>query len=76
MDAPYLEGVPYFSRKEEAQSRAAEGAKWNRNSFADIFIRDEDTESLKFIQRVRQEITAWRARNTVCSPLENDSRSP
>ena len=69
MDAPYLEGVPYFSRKEEAQSRAAEVAKWNRNSFADIFIRDGDTESLKFIQRVRQEITAWRAHNTVCSPL-------
>ena len=76
MDAPYMEGVPYFSRKEEAQSRAAEVAKWNRNSFADIFIRDGDTESLKFIQRVRQDITAWRNRSAVSSPLYNDSRSP
>ena len=76
MDAPYMEGVPYFSRKEEARSRAAEVAKWNRNSFADIFIRDGDTESLKFIQRVRQEITAWRDRSTVSFPLYDDSRSP
>ena len=76
MDAPYLEGVPYFSREEEAQSRAAELAKWDRNSFADIFIRDGDTESLKFIQRVRQEITAWRNRSTVSSSLYNDPRSP
>ena len=75
MDAPYLEGVPYFSRQEEAQSRAAEVAKWNRNSFADIFIRDGDTQSLQFIQRVRREITAWRNRSTVSSPLYNDSRS-
>ena len=76
MEAPYLEGVPYFSRKEEAQSRAAEVAKWDRNSFPDIFIRDEDTESLNFIQRVRQEITDWRNRTTVSFPLCNDSRSP
>ena len=67
MEAPYLEGVPYFSRKEEAESRAAEVAKWDRNSFKDIFIRDGDTESLKFVQRVRGEITAWRNRTTVSS---------
>lgn len=65
MEAPFLEGVPYFSRKEEAESRAAEVAKRDRNSFVDIFIRDGDTESLQFIQRVRQEVTAWRNRSTV-----------
>lgn len=64
MEAPFLEGVPYFSREEEAASRAAEVAKRDRNSFADIFIRDEDTESLEFIQRVRQEVTDWRNRGT------------
>lgn len=69
MEAPYLEGVPYFSRREEAESRAAEVAKWDRNRFADIFIRDGDTESLRFIQRVRQEITVWRGRTTVSSRL-------
>lgn len=69
MEAPYLEGVSYFSRKEEAESRAAEVAKWDRNRFADIFIRDGDTESLRFIQRVRQEITVWRSRTTVGSRL-------
>lgn len=67
MEAPFMEGVPYFSRKEEAVSRAAEVAKLDRNRFADIFIRDDDTESLRFIQRVRQEITVWRSRTTVCS---------
>lgn len=69
MEAPFLEGVPYFSREEEAASRAAEVAKRDRNSFADIFIRDGDTESLEFIQRVRQEVTAWRNRSTVSSLL-------
>ncbi|CAF9934155.1 MAG: hypothetical protein ALECFALPRED_005870 [Alectoria fallacina] len=64
MEAPFLEGVPYFSREEEAASRAAEVAKRDRNSFVDIFIRDGDTESLEFIQRVRQEVTAWRNRVT------------
>ncbi len=69
MDAPFLEGVPYFSREEEAASRAAEIAKRDRNSFADIFIRDGDTESLEFIQRVRQDIIAWRNRSTVSALL-------
>ena len=67
MDAPFSEGVPYFSRAEEAASRAAEVAKWDRNSFADIFIRNDDIESLGFIQRVRQEVTAWQGRSTVSS---------
>lgn len=62
MEAPFLEGVPYFSREEEAASRAAEVAKRDRNNFPDIFIRDGDTESLDFIQRVRQEVTVWRNR--------------
>ena len=65
MEAPFLEGVSYFSRKEEAESRAAEVARRDRNNFADIFIRDGDTESLQFIQRVRQEVTTWRNGSTV-----------
>lgn len=68
MEAPFVEGVPYFSREEEAASRAAEVAKRDRNSLADIFIRDGDTESIDFVQRVRQEVTAWRNHDTV-SPL-------
>ena len=69
MEAPFLEGVPYFSREEEAESRAAEVAKRDRNNFADIFIRDGDIESLQFIQRVRQEVITWRNRGTVSSKL-------
>ena len=69
MEAPFFEGVPYFSREEEAASRAAEIDKRDRNNFADIFIRDGDTESLEFIQRVRREVTAWRNRSTVSSLL-------
>ena len=67
MEAPFLEGVPYLSREEEAASRAAESAKRDKSSFADIFIRDGDTESLDFIQRVRQEVTDWSYRSTVSS---------
>ncbi len=67
MEAPFFEGVPYLSRGEEAASRAAEAAKRDKNSLADIFIRRGDTESLEFVQRVRQEITAWEDCSTVSS---------
>ena len=65
MEAPFLEGVPYFSREEEATARSLAYARRDRINVADIFIDQDDVESLEFLRRVRQEIMAWRSRKTV-----------
>lgn len=60
MDAPFLEGVPYYSREEELAARNTASARRNMTGIADIDIKNDDTESLRFIQRVRSEIDAWK----------------
>lgn len=60
MDAPFLQGVPYYSREEELAARKAASARQNKTSVPDIDITKDDTESLKFIQRVRSEIDTWK----------------
>lgn len=60
MDAPFVEGVPYYSREEESAARNTASARRNMIAVADIAIKNDDTESLKFIQRVRSEIDAWK----------------
>ncbi len=64
MDAPFTEGVPYLSRDEEARARSNAIARQDKNRFEDIFIQDNDLESLQFIRRARQEIFEWRTRTT------------
>ena len=64
MEAPYLEGVPYLSREEEAMARKIESSRRDK-SFADIQIKGDDTETLDFLKRVRKEITTWKSRTTV-----------
>jgi len=65
MDAPFLEGVPYLSRDEEARARSNAIARQDRNRFKDIFIPEGDLESLQFVRTVRQEILEWQNRSTV-----------
>ncbi len=65
MDAPFLEGVPYFSREEERRARANAARSRDKNDFTGIFIKDGDTESREFIQRVRHEIQVWKSKGMV-----------
>lgn len=65
MEAPFLLGVPYLSREEEATSRSLEIARRDRNTFVDIFVQDDDIKSIEFVRRVRQEVSAWSNRKTV-----------
>lgn len=65
MEAPFLEGVAYLSREEEALARQLALARLNKSSVADIQIQSEDHYSIAFIQRVRKEIDEWKSRTTV-----------
>lgn len=65
MEAPFLEGVPYYSREEEAAARAIALARQNKASVPDLTIKKDDTEALEFVRRVRQEIDAWKKRTAV-----------
>jgi len=65
MDAPFLEGVPYLSRDEEALARRISIARQDRYGVADIQLKIDDLESIEFLRRVRQEINVWRNSNTV-----------
>ena len=58
MEAPFLEGVPYFSREEEAIAKRAHSEK---SIYSDIDIDPEDIESLIFVKGVTEEIEAWKA---------------
>ena len=60
LEAPFIEGVPYYSRKEEALARQIAFARWNRNRITSIEIAEGDQESLDFVQRTRLEISAWK----------------
>lgn len=62
MDAPFLEGVPYFSREEEATARRLRD---ERAVYTDIDVDRADPESLKFVKAVGDEIEAWKARRGV-----------
>ena len=62
MEAPFLEGVPYFSRDEEAAARAIAIARQDKTSVPDLTIKKDDTEALEFVRRVRQEIAVWKSR--------------
>ena len=53
MEAPFLEGVPYFSREEEAMARRLRDEK---AVYTDIDIDRDDLESLKFVKAVTDEI--------------------
>lgn len=65
MEAPFLEGVLYYSREEEAAARAIALARQNKASVPDLTIKKDDTEALEFVRRVRQEIDAWKKRTAV-----------
>lgn len=66
MEAPFLEGVPYFSRDEEALARQRREEK---SVYTDIDIDPDDLESLKFATAVTEEIENWKARRGVSPAL-------
>jgi poly(A)-specific ribonuclease len=66
MDAPFIEGVQYLSRDEEALAKRRALEKQDRiRGIADIDIKEGDQESLQFMEKVREQIKAWLAQGSV-----------
>jgi len=63
--APFTKGVPYLSREEEATAMEIEAARRDKFAIEDIHLRSDEVESIKFVQRVRQDIEKWKSRKTV-----------
>ena len=79
MEAPFKEGVPYFSRQEEARARSIAAARQDKSSIDDLHIPIDDLDSIKFVQRVRKETTdwvkLWRGQGTVQNILSYITRT-
>ena len=71
MEAPYLEGVPYLSRAEEAIARRNRRA---RSAMPDIEISETDLESILFLEQLRGYIDTWRSGREV-EPCPSRSRT-
>ena len=71
MEAPYLEGVPYLSRTEEAIARRNRRA---RSAMPDIEISETDLESVLFLEQLRGYIDTWRSGREV-EPSPSRSRT-
>ena len=56
MEAPFLEGVSYFSREEEALSKQR---REDKLVFTDIEIDPKDLETLNFVKNVTEDIENW-----------------
>lgn len=65
IDAPFLQGVPYFSREEEVTARSIVLARQNQAKETAIVIKDDDLESKRFIERIREEIDEWKNQRAV-----------
>jgi poly(A)-specific ribonuclease len=66
MDAPFIEGVQYLSRDEEALAKRRALEKQDRiRGIVDIDIKEGDQESLQFMEKVREQIKAWLAQGSV-----------
>ena len=58
-------GVRYLSREEEAQERRIEAQLRDKDDAPVVQLDPNDTVSLEFMHRVRQEVMAWKSRSTV-----------
>lgn len=65
MEAPFIEGIQYFSREEEDAARRLASARQDRAKIADIGVKKDDVESIEFMERVRGEIDEWKNLPTV-----------
>ncbi|KAH6625807.1 ribonuclease H-like domain-containing protein [Boeremia exigua] len=60
LGAPFAKGVQYLSREEaERAKNLAYDRIDKKNPIADLQLKDTDTDSLDFVRRCREAITAW-----------------
>ena len=73
IEGPFHSGVHYLSRAEESEERQVEVQLRDRVDGPGVQPRADDTKSLKFMERVRQEVMAWKSRPTVRSYVLSDT---
>ncbi|KAI9678937.1 MAG: hypothetical protein M1829_001922 [Trizodia sp. TS-e1964] len=59
IDLPFLIGIPYLSREEEALAKKKALSRNDKSKFSNINLTSEEKESQEFITRVRGELKAW-----------------
>lgn len=71
-EAPFTEGVPYMSRKEEAATRVIQASDAaNRSGLKDIEIKENDVDALSFLVSLRTAVKEWLANDGVSSEHVN-----
>jgi poly(A)-specific ribonuclease len=60
MDAPFLDGISYLSREEEATARQIAINRQSKASVVEIDLKESDAEAVAFVQRIRSEIDTWK----------------
>jgi poly(A)-specific ribonuclease len=76
MDAPFLDGVSYLSRHEEAEAKQQALKRHDRSrSIADIDIKEEDLESIEFLEQARGQIKEWLAQQGPVGAPDNQLSS-
>ena len=60
LGAPFARGVQYLSREEAARAKElAHNRIDKKNTIEDLKLKETDTESLDFVRRCREALTAW-----------------
>ena len=65
MQAPFTLGVPYLSREEEIAAMDMELVRQDKAAIADIHLRSDEVESIRFVRKVREDIEKWKNREGV-----------
>ncbi|KAF2875370.1 ribonuclease H-like domain-containing protein [Massariosphaeria phaeospora] len=61
LDLPFTKGVQYLSREEAAWAKNHAYDRFDKKSTVqDLQLKDDDTESLDFVRRAREEIVGWK----------------
>ncbi|KAF9691517.1 hypothetical protein EKO04_010230 [Ascochyta lentis] len=77
LGAPFAKGVQYLSREEaERAKRLAYDRIDKKNPISDLQLKDTDTESLDFVRRCRDAITAWQKTTSSSLEITSSTGSP
>lgn len=60
MELPFTMGVPYLSRDEAKLAKKLAYDRLDKTNIEDLYLKDDDIQSLEFVKRVREKIIAWK----------------
>ncbi|KAK0647316.1 Uncharacterized protein DIS24_g7816 [Lasiodiplodia hormozganensis] len=60
MDLPMTKGVPYLSREEAKETMKLTHKRWDKSTIADVQLKEDEVQSLEFVNKVRTAIDTWK----------------